>query len=76
MDLKNILIEESKSIEIAEKVEEKIRSLGGLPAFPVNLSLNDSAAHSVPDIGDETKFLIHCSALIAKNQKKRNMSGL
>ena len=41
-------------IEIAQKVEDKIKSLGGDLAFPVNLSLNEDAAHFVPDVGDNT----------------------
>ncbi|MEK6889491.1 MAG: type II methionyl aminopeptidase [Nanoarchaeota archaeon] len=35
-------------IEIAEKIEKKIEELGGKPAFPVNLSINEVAAHSTP----------------------------
>lgn len=38
-----------KTIEIAEKIESFIRSKGGEPAFPVNVSLNDTAAHSTPE---------------------------
>ncbi|MEM0230663.1 MAG: type II methionyl aminopeptidase [Candidatus Woesearchaeota archaeon] len=41
-------------VEVAEKVEEKIRQLGGVPAFPVQLSLNSFAAHYCPDIEDKT----------------------
>ncbi|MHA1505678.1 MAG: type II methionyl aminopeptidase [Candidatus Asgardarchaeia archaeon] len=32
-------------ITICERVENKIRELGGAPAFPVNLSVNNVAAH-------------------------------
>lgn len=35
-------------IEIAEKIESKIIELGGKPAFPVNLSINEIAAHVTP----------------------------
>lgn len=42
-----------KLIEIADKVEEKIITLGGRPAFPVNLSLNNLAAHYAPFPNDE-----------------------
>ncbi|MBI3334061.1 type II methionyl aminopeptidase [Candidatus Pacearchaeota archaeon] len=35
-------------LEIAEKIEAKIRELGGKPAFPVNLSMNEIAAHATP----------------------------
>lgn len=42
-------------LEIAEKIEEKINELGGKPAFPTNLSINDVAAHYTPSHDDETK---------------------
>ncbi len=35
-------------LEIAEKIEAMIREKGALPAFPVNLSLNEMAAHYTP----------------------------
>lgn len=35
-------------IEIAEKIENKIIELKGKPAFPVNLSINEIAAHATP----------------------------
>ncbi len=41
-------------IEIAEKIESKIKELGGKPAFPVNLSINEIAAHYTPNHNDET----------------------
>jgi methionyl aminopeptidase len=40
--------------EIAEKIESKIIELGGKPAFPVNLSINEIAAHYTPSWNDET----------------------
>lgn len=42
-------------IEIAERVEEFIRSRGALPAFPVNLSINQVAAHYTPSSNDELR---------------------
>ncbi|AEC52152.1 methionine aminopeptidase [Pyrococcus sp. NA2] len=41
-------------LEMAEKIEEEIVKLGGKPAFPVNLSLNEIAAHYTPYKGDGT----------------------
>src|SRR4030043_1606114 len=41
-------------IEIAEKIEDKIIELGGKPAFPTNLSINEIAAHYTPSYNDET----------------------
>ncbi len=42
-----------KLLEIADRVEEKIIGLGGGIAFPVNLSLNEVAAHYAPSSSDE-----------------------
>ncbi len=41
--------------EIAEKIEAKIQELGGEVAFPVNLSINDVAAHYTPTLRDEKR---------------------
>ena len=41
-------------IEIANKIEEKIFALGGRPAFPTCLSINEFAAHYTPSHDDET----------------------
>ena len=41
-------------IEIAEKIESKILELGGKPAFPVNTSINEIAAHYTPSHDDKT----------------------
>ena len=40
--------------EIAEKIEKKIFSLKAKPAFPVNISINDTAAHYHPVLNDKT----------------------
>jgi len=42
-------------LEIAEKIEDKIRELGGKPAFATTLCINDIAAHATPAYNDETK---------------------
>ncbi len=42
-----------KLLEIAEKIEAKIFELGGKPAFPVNLSMNDIAAHYTSSYDDQ-----------------------
>jgi len=41
-------------IEIAEKIEERIVKLGGKVAFPVNLGINEYAAHYTPNHEDKT----------------------
>ncbi len=44
----------STLLEICESVEAQIRSMGAEPAFPVNTSLNDIAAHYTAEPGDAT----------------------
>jgi len=41
-------------LELAEKIEQKTLELGGKPAFPVNLSINEIAAHYTPSWDDKT----------------------
>lgn len=43
-----------KLFDIAESLEKMIHDKGGEPAFPLNLSLNELAAHYTPYKGDET----------------------
>lgn len=40
-------------IEISNKIENKIFEMGGKPAFPTCLSVNDIAAHATPAYNDE-----------------------
>jgi len=50
---RSIVVKDKKLLEIAEAVEAKIVELGGEPAFPVNLSINEIAAHYTPSYDDE-----------------------
>jgi len=43
-----------KMLEAADKIEGKIIELGGKPAFPSNLSVDNVAAHYTPSVDDET----------------------
>jgi len=52
---KSIIKKDVALLEIAEKIEDKIEELGGRFAFPVNLSINEIAAHYTPSYNDETK---------------------
>lgn len=64
-------------LEIAEEIEKKIKSLGGFPAFPVNISINEAAAHYTPDINDplilkendlvKVDFGVHIDGYISDN---------
>jgi len=49
---KSLIKEGVKILELAEKIEKKIEELGGRPAFPVNISINEIAAHYSPYIDD------------------------
>jgi len=52
---KTIIKKDASLLEIAEKIEGKIIELGGKLAFPINLSMNNIAAHYTPSYNDETK---------------------
>src|SRR3989344_2545268 len=41
-------------IDIANKVDDKIKELGATTAFPINLSINEIAAHYTPTFDDKT----------------------
>ncbi|MBV0900485.1 type II methionyl aminopeptidase [Haloarcula salina] len=43
-------------LEVAEWAEDEIRELGGEPAFPVNISIDEEAAHATPERDDEATF--------------------
>ncbi len=43
-------------LSVAEFTENLIREKGGEPAFPVNISRNDEAAHSTPSFNDKAIF--------------------
>jgi len=43
-------------LELAEWTEGRIRELGGEPAFPVNISVDEEAAHATPSVDDDTTF--------------------
>lgn len=51
---KSIVKEGILLVELAESIEKKIFELKGKPAFPVNLSLNEMAAHYHPFLNDAT----------------------
>jgi len=43
-----------KILDIAEAVEKKIFEVGAKPAFPVNIGINEIAAHYTPSFDDQT----------------------
>lgn len=46
----------AKLLDVAEKIEGMIKERGYQMSFPVNLSINQSAAHYSPDVDDNTTF--------------------
>ena len=52
---KGIVKKDMLLLELAGKIEQKIYDLGGKPAFPVNLSINEVAAHATPSYNDDSK---------------------
>ncbi len=44
--------EDVKALKLAQDIENRILDLGGKPAWPVNISINEIAAHYTPSIGD------------------------
>ncbi len=44
----------ARLLDVSVAVEEKIRELGALPAFPAQISLNHTAAHNCADPNDAT----------------------
>ncbi|MWG35105.1 type II methionyl aminopeptidase [Halomarina oriensis] len=46
----------TRHLDVAEWAEDRIRELGGKPAFPVNISIDHEAAHATPGVDDETTF--------------------
>ncbi|MBT4257631.1 type II methionyl aminopeptidase [archaeon] len=53
-DAKDFIKKGMPLLEIAERIENKIVELGGKPAFPTNLSINNIAAHYTPFHEDKT----------------------
>lgn len=53
---KKLVKKNAKLLDVANKIESKIRDLGAEPAFPVNISLNDCAAHSTAKTDDDAVF--------------------
>jgi len=70
---KNLIKPGMPLLEIAQKIEAEVYRLGGKPAFPVNLSIDDVAAHFHPTLENESKaegllkidFGIHIDGFIA-----------
>ena len=82
---KNLIKKDASALEIIKKVEGKIFKLGGKPAFPTQLSINEIAAHYAPikedtiikeddivklDVGAHVNGAIGDNALTVGNNKE------
>jgi len=52
------------ALDICEQLEQKMRDQGGKPAFPVNVGINEVAAHYTSPPGDSLKIPPACLAKI------------
>jgi len=52
----SLVREGGKLVDVAEEVEALMIKKGARPAFPVNIGINDIAAHYTPSTGDKTVF--------------------
>src|SRR3989344_2737528 len=74
-----------KLLSLAEGIEAKISELGGKPAFPVNLSANNRAAHYTPAADDaatvgekdvlKIDFGVHIDGCVVDNSVTVDFSG-
>ncbi|MEW6748430.1 MAG: type II methionyl aminopeptidase [Candidatus Micrarchaeota archaeon] len=53
-DSKRLIMVGEPLLDIAETIEQMIAEEGAKPAFPVNISINEIAAHYTPEFGSET----------------------
>ncbi|MBD3312413.1 type II methionyl aminopeptidase [archaeon] len=53
---KKWVVKGARYVDIADKIEERLKSLGAKPAFPVNISANNHAAHDTAGPGDEREL--------------------
>lgn len=53
---KGLIIKGASLLEVSDKIEEKIKQLGGECAFPVQISCDQIAAHYCADPDDDTVF--------------------
>ena len=81
---KDLVKKGEKVVTVLDKIEDKIKELGALPAFPAQISLNDTAAHFCPEQNDETTFEdqlicldvgVHVDGIVGDNALSIDLSG-
>ncbi len=81
---KELIKKDSKVLDVCNKIEEKIFELGAKPAFPVQISMNEIAAHFCPEDNDDKVFSdqlvsldvgVHVDGFIGDNACTVDLSG-
>jgi len=81
---KGLIVKGGSVLDVCDKVEEKIVSLGGEIAFPAQVSMDSIAAHYCPEEDDELKFSdqlvsldvgVHVDGFIGDNACSVDLSG-
>ena len=81
---KSLIKKGNSLLDATEKIEAKIFELGGKPAFPVQISCNEIAAHFCPEEDDNTIFEeqvvsldlgVHVNGAIGDNAYTIDLSG-
>lgn len=75
----------AKLSDVSDAIEKKIKELGGELAFPINISLNEAAAHQVPFAVDDRAFTkndvvkldvgVHINGAIGDNAATIDLTG-
>lgn len=80
----SLIKKNASMVEVLNKVETKIIELGGLPAFPAQISCNHIAAHYCPEENDAFRFNdelvsldvgVHVDGFIGDTAKTIDLSG-
>jgi methionyl aminopeptidase len=82
---KSLVKKDAKILDIAEKIETKIKEEGAKVAFPVNICINDITAHYTPKFNDTTTLSkndlvsidlgVHVGGYIADTAYTLDLSG-
>ncbi len=81
---KELIKKDAKILDVCNKIEEKIFELGAKPAFPVQISMNEIAAHFCPDNDCQQIFSnqlvsldvgVHIDGFIGDNACTVDLSG-
>jgi len=81
---RDLIKKDAKLLDVCNKIENKIFELGAKPAFPVQISCDDIAAHYCPEDNDEIVFSdqlvcldvgVHVDGCIGDNALTVDLSG-